>query len=137
MIRTYNELIRMSSFEDRYRYLKLDGKIGVDTFGFDRVFNQKFYHSKEWKQVRNHVIVRDCGCDLGIKDRPIVGKIYIHHMNPITVDDIQDATEYLLNPDFLICSSLITHEAIHYGDEHLLSAEPTERAMNDTCPWKK
>ena len=137
MNRNYNELIQLSSFEDRYRYLRLDGKIGVDTFGFDRVFNQKFYHSKEWKKVRDQVIVRDNGCDLGIRDRPIAGRIYIHHMNPITMDDIKDTSEYLLNPNYLICTSLITHEAIHYGNEHLLPAEPKERSRNDTCPWKK
>ena len=137
IIRTYSELITLSSFEERYRYLKLDGSVGKETFGFDRYLNQDFYRSKEWKHIRDEIIVRDCGCDLGIIDREIPTRIYIHHMNPISVKDIINATEFLLNPDYLICTSHSTHNAIHYGDESLLVIAPIERRKNDTCPWKR
>lgn len=135
-IRTYSELMRFSSFEDRYQYLRLNGSIGETTFGFDRYINQKFYRSSEWKQIRNRVIVRDNGCDLGVEGYEIHEKILIHHMNPIALSDIQNASEYLLNPDYLISVTLATHNAIHYGDETLLIRAPTERRPNDTCPWK-
>lgn len=137
IIRTYSELITLSSFEERYRYLKLDGSVGKETFGFDRYLNQDFYRSKEWKHIRDEIIVRDCGCDLGIIDREIPTRIYIHHMNPISVKDITNATEFLLNPEYLICTSHSTHNAIHYGDESLLVIAPVERRKNDTCPWKR
>lgn len=135
-IRTYSELIELSSFEDRYNYLKLDGQVGEDTFGFDRYLNQAFYRSKEWKRLRDKIILRDNGCDLGVEGREIYGRVIIHHMNPISVHDIQDATEYLLNPEYLISTTHVTHNAIHYGDERLLITGPIIRSKNDTCPWK-
>lgn len=135
-IRTYSELMTFSSFKDRYQYLRLNGSIGESTFGFDRYINQKFYRSAEWKHIRNYVIVRDNGCDLGVEGYEIHEKILIHHMNPIALTDIQNASEYLLNPDYLISVALATHNAIHYGDETLLIRAPTVRRPNDTCPWK-
>lgn len=135
-IRTYSELIRLPTFEERFRYLKLDGLVGKDTFGFDRYLNQEFYRSKEWKEVRDFVIVRDNGCDLGMDGYEIVGRIYIHHMNPITVNDIVHSSDFLLSPDYLICVSHNTHNAVHYGDENLLVTAPVERRRNDTCPWR-
>ena len=137
IIRTYSELITLPSFEERYRYLKLDGSVGKETFGFDRYLNQDFYRSKEWEHIRDEIIVRDFGCDLGIRDREIPIRIYVHHMNPISVKDITNATEFLLNPDYLICTSHSTHNAIHYGDESLLVIAPVERRKNDTCPWRR
>ena len=137
IIRTYSELITLPSFEERYRYLKLGGSVGKETFGFDRYLNQDFYRSKEWKHIRDEIIVRDCGCDLGISDREIPTRIYIHHMNPISVKDITNATEFLLNPEYLICASHSTHNAIHYGDESLLVVAPVERRKNDMCPWRR
>ena len=134
-IRTYSELITMPSFEERYRYLKLDGVVGEETFGFDRYLNQLFYRSKEWKTIRNLVITRDNGCDLGMDGHDIYGKILVHHMNPISKDDILGRSEYLLDPEFLISTIKNTHDAIHYGDESLLITEPIQRRKNDTCPW--
>ena len=136
-IRTYSELITLPTFEERYRYLRLGGKVGEDTFGFDRYLNQIFYRSKEWKDVRDEVIIRDLGCDLGIEGREIFGKILIHHMNPIRIDDIVKRSDFLLNPEYLICTIKSTHDAIHYGDESKLLIRFTERSANDTCPWKK
>lgn len=137
MIRTYSELCSLHTFEERFKYLQLsDGRVGFDTFGFDRYLNQDFYRSKEWKQLRDYLIVRDNGCDLGIEGRDIYGRIIIHHMNPISKDDILKQTDFLMNPDFLICTTHNTHNAIHYGDESLLITEPIERKPNDTCPWK-
>lgn len=135
-IRTYTELSALPTFEERFQYLRLNGSIGEITFGFDRYVNQKFYRSAEWKQIRNYVIVRDNGCDLGVEGYEIHEKILIHHMNPIVLSDIQNASDYLLNPDYLISVTLATHNAIHYGDETLLIRAPTERRPNDTCPWK-
>ena len=135
-IRTYSKLITYSTFEDRFRYLSLKGQVGEETYGFDRWVNQKFYKSREWKQIRDYVIVRDSGCDLGILGREIPDRIIVHHINPILVYDIQYATDYLLNPEYLICVSNNTHQAIHYGDETLLITMPAPRAANDTCPWK-
>lgn len=136
MIRTYKELSTIETFEDRFAFLKLNGAVGNETFGFDRYMNQKFYRSKEWKDIRKMIIVRDSGCDLGILDRPIAGRIYIHHMNPLSIDDIKDSSDYLLNPNYLICASHDTHNAIHYGDEKLLVKEFETRKPNDTCPWR-
>lgn len=136
-IRTYSELIELPTFEERYRYLQLDGKVGEETFGFDRYLNQMFYKSKEWRSVRNHVILRDNGCDLGIEGREIHGRILIHHMNPITKEDILNRTDFLMNPEYLISTIETTHNAIHYGDEDLLMKDPIERRKNDTCPWKR
>ena len=135
-IKTYSELISLPTFEERFRYLQLKGSVGKDTFGFDRYLNQNFYRSAAWKRVRDQVIIRDNGCDLGIEDRLIYGKVLIHHMNPINTRDILDLTEFLLNPEYLICVSHTTHNAIHYGDEDLLIKEPASRTKNDTCPWK-
>lgn len=135
-IRTYSELITLPSFKERFEYLKLDGIVGKDTFGFDRYMNQIFYKSKEWQSLRNRIIIRDNGCDLGLEGYEIQGKILIHHMNPITPEDIVNRSEYLLNPDFLISTMLSTHNAIHYGDESLIAKEPMERSKNDTCPWR-
>lgn len=136
-IRTYSELITLPTFEERYRYLRLGGKVGEETFGFDRYINQLFYRNKEWRSVRDEVIVRDNGCDLGIQGREIYGSIIIvHHMNPITKEDILNRSEYLLNPEYLISTIKNTHDAIHYGDESLLITMPIERRKNDTCPWK-
>lgn len=136
--KTYSELKQLNSFEERYKYLKLHGEVGKDTFGFDRYFNQKFYKSKEWKNVRNAVIVRDSACDLGIPGREINGPVYIHHMNPINIDDISKSTDYLLNPEYLICVSQETHNAIHYGTlDYANKQEVVNRTPNDTCPWKR
>ena len=135
-IRTYSELITIPTFEERYKYLKIGGKVGEETFGFERYLNQEFYKSYEWQSIRRQVIVRDLGCDLGIEGREIHGKIIVHHMNPITIDDIIEASDFLLNPEYLICTLKSTHDAIHYGDESLLIKAPVERTKNDTCPWK-
>ena len=135
-IRTYSELIQLPTFEERFRYLRLKGSVGKETFGFDRYLNQNFYRSSAWKRVRDQVIVRDNGCDLGIDDQIIYGKILIHHMNPINDEDIINMTDILLNPEYLICVTLDTHNAIHYGDDDLLIKEPVVRFKNDTCPWK-
>lgn len=135
-IRTYSELITLPTFEERYRYLKLQGRVGEETFGFDRYLNQLFYRSEEWRKVRDFVIIRDCGCDLGVEGYEIYGRILIHHMNPITKDDILRRSEFLINPEYLICTVKRTHDAIHYGDENLLFQIPLERTKNDTCPWR-
>ena len=135
-IRTYSELVALPTFEERFKYLQLNGTVAKDTFGFDRYINQNFYRSKEWKRVRDFVILRDNGYDLAAEDYVIHGKIIIHHMNPITVKDISDVTDYLMNPEYLISTTHSTHNAIHYGDESLLMMLPTERRKNDTCPWR-
>lgn len=135
-IKTYSELIALPTFEERYEYLRLSGRVGEDTFGFDRYLNQNFYRSAEWKRIRDRVIVRDNGCDLGIDDRIIYGKILIHHMNPITDKDIFNLSDILLDPEYLICASHNTHNAIHYGDGERLVKDPIVRTKNDTCPWK-
>lgn len=137
IIRTYSELKELKTFEERFKYLKLGGVVGAETFGFDRYFNQKFYTTTEWKQLRNHIIVRDLGCDLGCEDHEIFGqRIVIHHMNPIDLEDIEKKSDFLLNPEFLITTIHSTHNAIHYGDESLIITAPIERCRNDTCPWK-
>lgn len=138
-IRTYSELIRLDSFLERYQYLKLGDRVGEETFGFDRYLNQIFYKSKEWRDIRNYIITRDCGCDLAMLDRDIPHglKVFVHHMNPISINDIRFSTEYLANPEYLITTIKRTHDAIHYGDESLLYEEaPIIRTPNDTCPWK-
>lgn len=135
-MRSYSELSKLKTFEERFRYLQLNGAVGQETFGFDRYLNQRFYRSQKWKSVRDAVIIRDNGCDLGIKDRMIFGRVLIHHMNPISIDDIRQQSELLLNPEYLVCVSHDTHNAIHYGDENLLITLPIERTKNDTCPWK-
>ena len=135
-IRTYSELIQLPTFDERFNYLRLDGVVGKDTFGFDRYLNQQFYRSSEWKRIRNQVIVRDNGCDLGIDEYEIHGRILIHHMNPISIEDLQYMSDLLMNPEYLICVSHRTHNAIHYGDENLIVSAPIERSQNDTCPWR-
>ena len=135
-IRTYSELITLPTFKERYEYLKLNGRVGEETFGFDRYLNQAFYKSEEWRAVRDYVIVRDNGCDLGMEGHEIFGKILIHHMNPISKRDILDRSDLLLNPEYLICTIKNTHDAIHFGDENLLIVAPIKRRKNDTCPWK-
>lgn len=138
MVRTYTELSKLQTFEERFEYLRLDGQVGKDTFGFDRIFNQRFYGSLEWKQIRDQVIIRDNGCDLGIVGHEIYGqRIIIHHLNPINLEDIEKRTEILLNPEYLITTIHNTHQAIHYGDSDLLIRMPKERSKNDTCPWKR
>ena len=135
--RTYSELIEIPTFEERYKYLKLSGVIGEETFGFDRYLNQVFYHSSEWKKIRNEVILRDNGCDLAFEGYDIFGKVLIHHMNPITLKDIAQRNLEILNPEYLICVSLDTHNAIHYGDDSkIITVVPTIRTANDTCPWR-
>lgn len=137
MIRTYTELTKLKTFEERYRYLKLVARVGDETFGFDRYLNQQFYHSQEWKSIRNEIIIRDNACDLGIPGREMSSRIIIHHMNPITKDDLIHQSDFLLNPDYLICTSKKTHSAIHYGDESLLFEGIIERTKDDTCPWRR
>ena len=136
-IRTYSELCQLSTFEDRFDYLRLNGSVGKDTFGFDRYLNQQFYRSREWKRIRDRVILRDNGCDLGVEGYEIRGRILIHHINPISVEDIQTMSDLLMNPEYLICASHRTHNAIHYGDESLIITAPIERTQNDTCPWRR
>ena len=136
IIRTYSELIKLPTFEERYRYLRLGGRVGEDTFGFDRYLNQMFYRSKEWLDIRDFVIVRDHGCDLAIEGREIHTRILVHHMNPIRPEDIINRSKILLDPEYLVTTVKNTHDAIHYGDEGLLITVPNERSKNDTCPWK-
>lgn len=135
-LKTYRRLLTFDSFEDRFEYLKLSGTVGAETFGSSRYLNQDFYTSKEWERIRNEVIVRDEGCDLGIPGRLIRGRIIVHHINPISEDELVHGSDSLLNLDNLVCTSFITHQAIHYGDKNLLYPDPIERHPNDTCPWK-
>lgn len=138
MNRTYSELITLPTFEERFKYLQLNGAVGRDTFGFDRYLNQYIYQrSQRWKSVRDKIIVRDNGCDLGVEGYSIYGRIIIHHMNPISVEDILFDRDWIFDPEFLICVSHKTHNAIHYGDESLLPQVPIERTKNDTCPWRR
>lgn len=136
MIRTYSEMIRLSTFRERFRYLRLCGRVGQETFGFDRYLNQSFYKSDDWLSLRDYVIIRDEGCDLAISDREIHDRIIVHHMNPITKDDVINRTKFLLDPEYLVCTVKRTHDAIHYGDESLLLNDFVERRPGDTCPWK-
>lgn len=136
MIRTYSELITIPTFEERFEYLKLGGKVGEETFGFDRYLNQIFYKSPEWLEARDYVIIRDRGCDLAFEDREIVSRILVHHMNPIRKEDILKRSKNLFDPEYLVCTMKSTHDAIHYGDVSLLTLAPIERKPNDTCPWR-
>ncbi len=136
MNKSYSELAVLKTFEERFEYLRLDGRVGEATFGFDRLFNQAFYRSPEWKAVRNTVILRDNGCDLGISGRDIFGRAVIHHINPITLDDLDRRSPKLFDPENLITTTNNTHNAIHYGDKELLTLDPIERVPNDTCPWR-
>lgn len=134
--RSYRELLQLSTFEDRYNYLRLNGQVGIDTFGFDRWLNQRLYKSIEWKQLRNKIIVRDEGCDLAINGIPCFGRAIIHHMNPITEEELMHGDDSVFDPDNLVLCSLQTHNAIHYGTSDSLRQDYAERRPNDTCPWK-
>lgn len=135
MIRTYSELKRLPTFIERYDYLKLHGQVGVETFGIDRYINQSLYKSTKWRQLRNQIIIRDNGCDLGVEGYDIYDKILIHHINPLMLEDIEEDREVIFDPENLICTSFRTHQAIHYGDESLLPKEPIERKPGDTTLW--
>lgn len=137
MTRTYSEVIMLPTFVERYRYLKIGGRVGSETFGYDRYLNQILYRTAEWKRFRNEIILRDNGCDLACEGYEIVGKILIHHINPITVEDVLQRDPKVFDPENAISTILNTHNAIHYGDESLLITEPIERKPNDTCPWKR
>lgn len=135
--RSYRQLMRLPTFDERYEYLRIGGIVGKSTFGFDRYLNQSLYTSHEWKSFRNQIIIRDNGCDLGIEGRDILGdRIIIHHINPLTVEDVEERSPVIFDPDNVICVSHMTHQAIHYGDQSLLPKDPIERKPYDTCPWK-
>lgn len=135
--RTYEELAKLGTFDERFRYLMLNSKVGFETFGENRRLNQEFYASDIWKEVRRFVIMRDYGCDLGVLGNDIQGAAYVHHMNPVTVDDVINRTDILLDPNYMITVSFATHNAIHYGDtSYILSKEPLIRIPGDTCPWR-
>lgn len=136
-IKTYSELIRLPTFEERFQYLKLDGKVGEETFGSRRYLNQEFYHSREWLSFRDSIIIRDDGCDLALEGFNIFGSVLIHHLNPITFEDILNRSHCIFDPENVVCTKKITHDAIHYGDENLLIVSPHERQKNDTCPWRQ
>lgn len=135
-IRTYSELITIPTFEERFEYLQLKGSVGKDTFGYDRYLNQVLYRSPEWKRLRNQIIIRDDGCDLACDGYDIYGKVLIHHLNPITVEDVLARSRKVFDPDNLVCVTHNTHNAIHYGDADLLVTGPIIRTKNDTCPWR-
>ena len=135
-IRTYSELITIPTFEERFEYLQLKGSVGKDTFGYDRYLNQVLYRSPEWKRLRNQIIIRDDGCDLACDGYDVYGKVLIHHLNPITVEDVLARSRKVFDPDNLVCVSHNTHNAIHYGDVDLLVTGPIIRTKNDTCPWR-
>lgn len=135
--KTYSELITLPTFEERYRYLKLDGVVGQATFGYDRYLNQILYTSREWRHFRNEIIVRDNGCDMGCKGYDVVTRVTVHHINPITVEDVINRNPKVFDPENVITVSDNTHKAIHYGDESLLPIVPIERKANDTCPWRQ
>jgi hypothetical protein len=137
MIRSYSELIKLETFEERFDYLKLSGSIGVTTFGFDRYLNQYFYTSYKWRQVRRDVIVRDEACDLGIPERAIFGHIRVHHMNPVTIEDLELERDITINPEYLICVSLNTHNAIHFGNKKGFFDLPIDRKKGDTRLWNR
>ena len=136
MPRTYSELIQIPTFLERYKYLRIGGRVGEETFGYDRYLNQAFYQSYEWRRLRHEIIVRDMGCDLAFEGREIFDRILIHHMNPITAEDILRHSDSVLNPEFLICTCKLTHDAIHYGDDSILYQDQIERKAGDTCPWR-
>lgn len=135
-IRTYSELITIPTFEERFEYLQLKGSVGKDTFGYDRYLNQVLYRSPEWKHLRNKIIIRDGGCDLACDGYDIYGKVLIHHLNPITVEDVLARSRKVFDPDNLVCVTHNTHNAIHYGDSDLLVTGIITRTKNDTCPWR-
>ena len=137
MNRSYSETMTFETFEERFKYLKLEGRVGKETFGHDRYLNQILYKDKEWRRTRRDIIIRDDGCDLGIQGRQIHGNVYVHHIDPITIEDVLNRAPKVFDPENLICTSLLTHNAIHYSDESILPLDPVERRPNDTCPWKK
>ena len=136
-MRNYRELSRLKTFDERFEYLKIGGLVGESTFGFERYLNQTLYNSSKWRRLRNQIIIRDNGCDLGVEGYEIQGIIIVHHMNPISVDELKDFSDDIFNPEYLICVSLTTHNAIHYGDKSLIPQEPVERRPGDTCPWRE
>ncbi len=136
ILKTYSELIQIPDFFGRFNYLRLGSQVGRETFGSKRYLNQRFYTSPEWKHIRTQIIARDLGCDLACTDRPIYGRVYIHHINPLTVEQLITSGELAMLPDFLVCTSYDTHQAIHFGDEHLLVHDPVQRAANDQAPWR-
>lgn len=136
IIRTYSELITIPTFEERFEYLKLSGAVGVSTFGSKRYLNQILYKTQRWISLRDEMIIRDNGCDLGFPGREINGRILVHHINPITVEDVLEERSKVFDPENLICISHMTHEAIHYGNKDLIMKDPIERTKNDTCPWR-
>ena len=135
--KSYSELMRLNTFEERYRYLRIGGAVGKETFGYDRYLNQILYNSQDWRNFRNPIIVRDNGCDLAFPDRELESRVIVHHINPITVEDVLNRDPKIFDPENVICVSHNTHQAIHYGDENLLYKNPVERKPNDTCPWKR
>lgn len=135
MILTYSELISIPLFEERFQYCQLKGQVGIDTFGFDRYLNQNLYRSPQWRSLRNQIIIRDNGCDLAHPDHPVGKRILIHHLNPITEQDVLNESSVLFDPENLVCVSHNTHNAIHYGTEELLPKGEITRLPNDTCPW--
>ena len=136
-IRRYSEMVKLPTFEERFEYLKLEHPVGQPTFGSERYLNQAFYNSAEWKHIRDDIIIRDCGRDLGCEEHEIYGKILIHHMNPVDVSDICHTSDFLIDPEYLVCVSHITHNAIHYGNADILPKGLITRKPNDTCPWKR
>ena len=134
-MRTYSELIKLPTFEERFNYLKMSGSVGEATFGFERYLNQKFYQSYEWKKLRRDIILRDNGCDLGLEGYEVLSRIIVHHMNPVTSKDIRLMSDILMNPEYLISCRYETHNALHFGDINILNNEPIERKPGDTCPW--
>lgn len=136
-MRTYSELITLPTFEERFQYLKLSGHIGRETFGAERFLNQSFYHSKEWKQLRNEIFVRDLGCDLACKGYDILGIYHVHHMNPFSIEDLEQNIELVMNPEYLITTSSDTHKRITYGVDSFAPRLSMERSKYDTCPWRK
>lgn len=136
IIKSYSKMLTFPTLEERFRYLELKGSVGKDTFGYDRYLNQILYHSGEWKSFRNDIIIRDNGCDLACEGHEIHKRILVHHINPITVEDVLNRSPKVFDPENVVCVSHITHNAIHYGDENLLITAPVERSQNDTCPWR-
>lgn len=136
-IKTYSELITIPDYLERFRYLKLRGQVGVNTFGHDRYVNQVLYQSYEWRRFRRDIIMRDGCCDMAHEDYEIQGKVIIHHINPISYADVTRRDPKIFDPENVICVSMMTHNAIHYGDEDLLMKGPIERTPNDTCPWRR
>lgn len=134
--KSYSELIKLETFKERFEYLKVGASVGSETFGSNRYLNQKFYSSYEWRRFRRDIIIRDLGCDLGVPGYQIQGKIYIHHINPITMADVEKRSYALFDPENAICVSFDTHQAIHFGDESLIASDPIKREPNDTCPWR-